>query len=333
MDDERREFAGVLRRFFEERSAADEVRRLMVSADGHDPGMWRRMAGMGLLELELPELAVVFEEMGRALVCAPFLSTVMGLAALRACGEEELASRVQDGSALVTLAWDEGGAWDLGAVGMLGGTRLRGTKNYVLDGHLADVLLVVALDGDEPALYAVEGAGVRRIRLTTLDQTRRLAHLEFDGAPARRIGDADAVRRALEVGMVCLAAEQLGGAQRVLEMAVEYAKVRHQFGRPIGGFQAIKHKCADMFVQVESARSVVLRAASDLSAAPWAAPLAQAFCSDAYFFCAAENIQIHGGIGFTWEHDAHLYFKRAKSSQELFGPPALHRARLAGMMS
>ncbi|TDB83829.1 acyl-CoA dehydrogenase, partial [Actinomadura sp. KC216] len=151
----------------------------------------------------------------------------------------------------------------------------------------------------------------------------------------RRVGGAEALERALDVAAVALAAEQLGGAQKTLDTTVEYAKVRRQFGRPIGSFQAVKHRCADMFVLVESARSAVLNAAAAADerpdGLPAAAALAKAYCSDAFFHTAGEAIQLHGGIGFTWEHDAHLYFKRAQGSRQLFGAPGLHRKRLAAM--
>jgi alkylation response protein AidB-like acyl-CoA dehydrogenase len=170
-----------------------------------------------------------------------------------------------------------------------------------------------------------------------MDQTRKQARLEFSSTPARLIGEeggaAPAVRRTLDLAAVALAAEQVGGAQRCLDMAVDYAKTRIQFGRPIGSFQAIKHKCADMLLEVESAKSAAYyagwAAAEDSDELPVVASLAKSYCSEAYFHAASENIQIHGGIGFTWEHDAHLYFKRAKSSELLLGDPSYHRELLA----
>ncbi len=170
-----------------------------------------------------------------------------------------------------------------------------------------------------------------------MDQTRKQARLELSATPGRLVGaegDGWAIlSKMLDLAAVALAAEQVGGAQKVLEMAVEYAKVRVQFGRPIGSFQAIKHKCADMLLEVESAKSAAYyagwAAAEDNDELPVVASLAKAYCSDAYFHATAENIQIHGGIGFTWEHPAHLYFKRAKSSELLFGDPTYHRELLA----
>jgi alkylation response protein AidB-like acyl-CoA dehydrogenase len=197
----------------------------------------------------------------------------------------------------------------------------------------------MARTDDGLSLFAVEADadGLLRTGMPTLDQTRKLARLEFASVPARLIGapgDAAAVlARTLDVAAIALAAEQLGGAQRALDMAVDYAKIRHQFGRPIGSFQAIKHRCADLLLEVETLRSAVAYAAAavaeDSSEIPVVASLAKAYASDVYFHVAAENIQIHGGIGFTWEHDAHLYFKRAKSSELFLGDASYHRERLA----
>jgi alkylation response protein AidB-like acyl-CoA dehydrogenase len=376
--EEQEELRTALRRFFADKSPSAEVRRLMGTAEGYDPAVWAQMAEqLGLQGLAIPEeydgsgfgvreLAIVLEEMGRALVCAPYLSTVVlaATALLAAAGEDtkrELLPGIASGSTLATLAWTEGERWDLASVAMTarpnalhyeqhpgdsggaggsGGWILDGTKTYVLDGHIADLVLVAARTDAGLSLFAVDGTapGLARTALPVVDQTRKLTRLDFAAVPARliRAGAEAALARTLDVAAVGLAAEQLGGAQRTLEMTVEYAKVRKQFGRPIGSFQAIKHRCADMFVQVESSRSAVLQAAAaadeDPGQLPVAAALAKAFCSDAYFHTAGETIQIHGGIGFTWEHDAHLYFKRAKASQELFGPPAHHRGHLAQLV-
>jgi alkylation response protein AidB-like acyl-CoA dehydrogenase len=204
---------------------------------------------------------------------------------------------------------------------------------------VANVLVVAARTPAGLSLFAVDenAPGLTRTPLATMDQTRKQARLELSGTPARLIGaDGGAsagLSKTLDLAAVALAAEQVGGAQRCLDMSVEYAKQRVQFGRPIGSFQAIKHKCADMLLEVESAKSAAYYAgwaaaeASDELAV--VASLAKAYCSDAYFHAAAENIQIHGGIGFTWEHDAHLYFKRAKSSELLLGDPTYHRELLA----
>jgi alkylation response protein AidB-like acyl-CoA dehydrogenase len=219
---------------------------------------------------------------------------------------------------------------------------IEGRKSFVIDGASADEILVSAQTDDGVGVFLVDGEsdGVERRGLETLDLTRKLAEVTFSGAKANLVGEpangVGALQRMLDRAVVLLAAEQVGGAQKCLEMSVDYAKTRHQFGRPIGSFQAIKHKCADMLVQVESAKSAAYyagwAASEDNDELPTVAPLAKSYCSEAYFFCASENIQIHGGIGFTWEHDAHLYFKRAKSSQLLFGDPAYHRARLGDLL-
>ena len=197
----------------------------------------------------------------------------------------------------------------------------------------------MARAGSGLALFAVEAGapGLTRRGLPTLDQTRKLARLEFGSVPARLIGAAGeagpALARTLDVAAIALAAEQLGGAQRALDMAVGYAKTREQFGRAIGSFQAIKHRCADLLLEVETLRSAVRYAAAavagDPAEVPVLAALTQAYASDVFFHVAGENIQIHGGIGFTWEHDAHLYFKRAKASELFLGDAAYHRERLA----
>ena len=221
---------------------------------------------------------------------------------------------------------------------------LDGHKSFVLDGAIAGLLLVAARVDDQVGVFAVdadaEPAGLTRQPLETMDQTRKQARLEFAATPARLVGSLDsggaAIDAMLDRVMVAVAAESLGGTARVLEMAVDYAKVREQFGRPIGSFQAIKHKCASMLVDVESSRSAVLYAlwavSVDSDEVPKVASLAKAFCTDVYLRGSGENIQIHGGIGFTWEHPAHLYLKRAKNVQLFLGSSDFHRQRLAGLI-
>ena len=317
---------------------------------------------MGLQGLHIPEefggsgfsyveLGIVLEEMGRALLCAPFFSTVVLAAnALLQSGDEaakqDYLPGIASGETIATLAFTEPSR-------QVGRVRhrddrprrratvytLTGTKMFVIDGHTADLVIVAARTDAGISLFAVDGdaAGLTRTPLSTMDQTRKQARLEFADTPATLIGAEgvgwDVLADVLDLAAVGLAAEQVGGAQKVLEMAVEYAKVRVQFGRPIGSFQAIKHKCADMLLEVESAKSAAyygLWCAAEMNdELPSVASLAKAYCSEAYFHAAAENIQIHGGIGFTWEHPAHLYFKRAKSSELLFGDPTYHRELLA----
>ncbi|MGD0699298.1 MAG: acyl-CoA dehydrogenase family protein [Trebonia sp.] len=363
--DEQEELRKIVRRFLEERSPESEVRRLMETGAGYDPDVWRQMAGqLGLHGLAIPEqyggsgytfaeVFVVLEEMGRALLCAPFLSSVVMAAGLLLSSDDETAKRdylpgIADGSTLATVALAEvSGRWDeqsitLAASAAGGGWTLSGEKCFVLDGQTADVVFVAARTGAGVSVFAVDrGAqGLTTTALSTMDQTRKQAKLGFAAVQARLIGTDGqgwaALSRMLNLAVVGLAAEQVGGAQRVLDMAVDYAGLRVQFGRPIGSFQAIKHKCADMLLRVESAKSAAYYAGSAAAAGgaelPVAASLAKSYCSEAYFYAAAENIQIHGGIGFTWEHPAHLYFKRAKTSQHLFGDPAYHRRLIAGQL-
>jgi alkylation response protein AidB-like acyl-CoA dehydrogenase len=360
--EEQEELRGSVRRFFEDKSPSREVRRLMETTEGYSPEVWEQMAAqMGLQGLAVPEryggtgfgfvdLAIVLEEAGRALLCAPYFATVaLAATALLESGDEDACAAylpsMASGQTIATLALaEDSGRWDPEEVTLAAersgeGWTLSGHKSYVLDGHVAQLLLVAARTGSGLSLFAVEapGEGVTRTALPTLDQTRKLARLELSRTPARLVGAeggaAGPLARALDLAAIALAAEQLGGAQRCLDMSVEYAKVRYQFGRPIGSFQAVKHRCADMLLQVESARSAALyaawAAAEQSPEVPVVASLAKATCSEAYFRAAADNIQIHGGIGFTWEHDAHLYFKRAKSSQLFLGDVAYHRAQLA----
>jgi alkylation response protein AidB-like acyl-CoA dehydrogenase len=264
---------------------------------------------------------------------------------------KDLLPGIAAGETVATLAFTEdGGSWDPASIRLAAtkdataknnGWRLDGHKSFVLDGHTADLILVVAATGTDGqlSLFAVTSTadGLARRALPTLDQTRKLARLSFNHTPARLVGEPGAARAALDhtldVAAVALAAEQLGGAQRALDMAVAYAKVREQFGRPIGSFQAVKHRCADLLVEVESLRSAVGYAAAAVAAdsteVPVLASLLKAYASEVYSHVAGENIQIHGGIGFTWEHDAHLYLKRAKASELFLGDASYHRERLA----
>ena len=364
-NEEQEELRKLVRRFCEEKSPSDQVRRLMDSDDNRDPQVWSQMAEqLGLQGIAISEehggagfgpveLGIVLEEMGRTLLVSPYFATVaLAGQALSASDDKEAKARwlpgIADGSVTATLALtEESGAWDLGSVQASAersgdGWSLTGVKNFVPDGHSADLLLVVARDGAGLGLFAVESSasGLTRTRLDTLDLTRELGRVELAATPAVRIGgDGDATDYLTKVGdlvLAAIAAEQIGGAAKCLDMAVDYAKIRVQFGRPIGSFQAIKHKCADMLLEVESGKSAAYYASSVVadggSEANIAAALAKAYCSQAYTHAAKENIQIHGGIGFTWEHDAHLYLKRAKSSELLFGTPAQHRERLAELV-
>lgn len=362
--EEQEELRRLARRWLSEKSPSPVVRSLMETETGYDPAMWAEMAQMGWQGMAIPdeyggagfgqlELAVLFEEMGRSLLPAPFFSTVaLGSAALLEAGSEkqkhDLLSRIAAGETTIAMAFTEpNGRWDETGVEAVAepsanGWSISGTKSFVLDGHTANVLVVAARTPEGVTLFLVEADtdGVARRRLETMDMTRKQAEVTLtnvwvsdDHLLGAAGGGWAVIARVLDKAVVNLAAEQVGAAQKCLEMSVEYAKTRHQFGRPIGSFQAIKHKCADMLVQVESAKSACYYAAwaasEDNDELAVVAPMAKSYCSEAFFHCASENIQIHGGIGFTWEHDAHLYFKRAKSSELLFGDPAYHRARLA----
>jgi alkylation response protein AidB-like acyl-CoA dehydrogenase len=359
--EEQEELRNIVRQFLEAKSPESAVREQMETEAGFDAAVWQQMAEqLGLQSLIVPEefggqgfgyveLIVVLEEMGKYLLPAPYFSTVvLATNTLLHAGDDaakaDYLPGIASGETIATLAFTEpSGKWDESGIEMSasddGGWKLSGTKMFVLDGHTANLILVAARTGSGVSLFAVdaEAPGLTRTALATMDQTRKQAKLEFDNVEGRLIGTEgagwDVLSTVLDLAAVALAAEQVGGAQRCLDMSVEYAKVRVQFGRPIGSFQAIKHKCADMLLEVESAKSAAYYAgwcASEMNdELPAVASLAKAYCSDAYFHAAAENIQIHGGIGFTWEHPAHLYFKRAKSSELLFGDPTYHRELLA----
>ena len=356
----------TVRDFLKDRAAEPSVRRAMETADGIDRALWRDLArSLGACGLTVPEglggagatfieMLVVCEELGRSLACVPYLSSVvlaetLLLDSTDADAQARWLPDICSGDTIASVALVEPGReWhgrdsQTQATYVDGEWRLTGSKTYVLDGHVADVLFVIARTEPGLTIFAVDAAapGLTRAQLPTMDQTRRLARVDLADAPGVLVaapGDAEKlIDRLLQITAVGVAAESLGGAERVLEMAVDYAKVRVQFGRPIGSFQAIKHKCADMLIQVESARSAVCLARQVLGAGqdselPTAAALAKAYCCDAYVFCTEENIQVHGGIGFTWEHPAHLYFKRARTNQLLFGDSYQHRERIARLV-
>ncbi|MFM7737399.1 MAG: acyl-CoA dehydrogenase family protein [Alphaproteobacteria bacterium] len=345
------------------------VRKMMEDESGHSPELWRKMAELGWQGLILPEeyggagltfvdLIVVLEEMGRVVLPGPFLSTAVfaGLAIAESGSAEQKKKwlpRIASGDLVATLALIEpSGRWDADGVAATAtpdgdGWKFEGTKLFVPDGHVAELLVVAARkpgskgqDGVSLFLVDAKTPGLKVSALKTMDQTRKLSEVVLSGVKVGRDallgaegGAWKAIERLADRGKVALCAEMCGGAQRVLDMSVDYAKVREQFGKPIGSFQAIQHKCANMMVQVESAKSATYYAAwavaNDVAEAPLAAAMAKAYCSDAYRFVAGEGIQIHGGIGFTWEHDMHIYFKRAKSSEVTLGDATLNREIVA----
>jgi alkylation response protein AidB-like acyl-CoA dehydrogenase len=344
---------------------ARHQRRAPGAADGprYDPALWQRLCGeIGVAGLAVPgeyggaaagpvETHVVAEELGTSLTPSPLLgSAVLATQALLASGDSAACQRllppVAAGTAVAALAWTPAaGHWDPGEVACQavppaspgGGWALAGTAHHVLYGDCADVLLVAARAPDGIGIFDVDPhqAGVTRSAVTAMDVTSRLAVVRLDGAAGRRVGGRGggaALARARDLACIALSAEQAGAARRALELTVGYAKVRVQFGRPIGGFQVIAHRLADLHVLVESARSVSYAAAA--AAAGPAGPgllaaAAKVYCSEAFTRVAAEMIQLHGALGITWEHDAHHFLKRAHATAQLFGPPAGHVARIA----
>jgi len=367
---------GMLRKlahdFLAKEAPMPTVRRMMEDDLGYSVETWRKMSELGWMGLIFPQelggtglcildLVVVLEEMGRALMPGPFFSTVMlGGSSLLEGGNDAQKTRYLTpliaGELKATLAVAEaGGAWDAAAVTATatadaGGFLLNGIKRFVPDAHVADLILVAARTepskgGEGVSLFAVDVPkdGVTVTTLETLDQTRKLCDVKLDQVrvgPDSLLGPRGAgsaiLQRVLDRAKGALCAEMCGGAERVLEMSVEYAKVRVQFDRPIGSFQAIQHKCANMLSLVEGAKAATYYGAwavsNDVPEASLAAAMAKSYASDAYRVVTGEAIQIHGGIGFTWEHDLQLYFRRAKASELTFGDGTFHRARVAELI-
>lgn len=360
---EQDEFRTSLRRALESRSPAKEVRRQMATEQGFDREGWTKLnQEMGLTAVHIPEayggagfgygeLGIVLEEMGRSLLCAPFFSTaVLATTTILNAGTEAdkkaLLPKIAAGDVTATLAFSEdSGLNDAASVAMTAtpsgsGYRLDGTKSFVLDGHTADLIVVLARKpgskGEEGlSFFTVDGkaAGLERRPLKTMDETRKLARLTFKGVEARLLGvegaAAAAFTKTLQQVIVCLANEMVGGAERLREDALAYVQMRMQFGRALSSFQTMKHKAADMLVDVELAKSAAYYAAAALDESdpevPMLASLAKASASEAYLQTAIHAVQMHGGIGFTWDNDTHLWFKRAKSSEVLFGDANQHR--------
>lgn len=362
--------------FLAEVSGSDAVRSAMATEAGYDATLWSRISEemywhavhipeeQGGLGLGYVELVALLEEMGKHLLCAPFFSTVcLGVNALRVAGTEAQKERylgqIAGEGLRATLAWSgAGGRWDASAIDASftlddEGARLNGSLHYVPDGHTAELIVVAARRADRTGesgiglfLVSAEAPGVSRNGVPTMDQTRRQASIELKdvrvAADDIMLDPGEAwprLEQVFDLARVAIAAEQVGGADRVLELTVDYISERKQFGRSVGSFQAIKHKAADMMLKAEAARSAAYYAAcvaDDFLAGSGspdelaeAASIAKAYCSEAYFFNAGCAIQMHGGIGFTWEHDMHLYFKRAKSTQLFLGDTSYHRERLA----
>ena len=361
--DEQEEFRSGVRRALQARSPTTEVRRLMATDAGFDRDGWKKLnQELGLTAIHIPEayggggfgfgeLGIVLEEKGRNLLCAPYFSTaVLATAAILNAGSEEqkkkLLPRIAEGEITATFAFSEdSGLTDAASVAATavpsGSTyRIEGTKSFVLDGHTADLIVVLARQpgttGDKGlSFFTVEGtaAGLDRKLLKTMDETRKLARLTFKSVEAKLLGTegagAAALAKTMQQAIVCLANEMVGGAERLREDALDYVKMRMQFGRSIASFQTTKNKAADMLVDVEMAKSAAYYAAAALDEGdddlPAVASLAKATAAEAYLQTAIHAVQMHGGIGFTWDNDTHLWFKRAKSSEILFGDANYHR--------
>ncbi|HET9877249.1 MAG TPA: acyl-CoA dehydrogenase family protein [Mycobacterium sp.] len=357
--DEQRALRRTVADLMAKRCTETHVRALMAADAGFDSAVWRELAAVGLLGLLIPErhggagagpveVAIVAEEIGRTLLVSPFLSAavlVPNLLAEAGDTKENAAvlPRIATGDLIATLAFAEDGSARLperiatSARSIGEAWHLTGTKRFVLNGQSAGLVYVLADTDAGPGIFAVEAdaVGLQMTPVTTIDQTRKQCRAQFADTPARLVGKpgsgVEAFTAALDRSAVALISEQAGGARRVIEMASGYAKTRYQFGRAIGSFQAVKHMCADMLLEAESAVSAarfVAAAFAERSPTRLAdLALAQAYCSEAYVFVAATNIQVHGGIGFTWEHPAHLYLRRARSDAQLLGDPSWHRER------
>lgn len=380
-NDEQQMIRDTAAAFLAEVSDSAAIRRAMATESGFEEALWQRITGemywqaihipeeYGGLGLGYVELVALFEQMGRYLLCSPFLSTVAFAtnALLVAANDEQKAEwlpQIASGELTGTLAWiAPGGSNGPQAVQATfekgpNGYSLNGTLRYVLDGHTAGLLIVAARarnssGEDGISLFAVPAntAGIQRTWLPTMDQTRKQAEIVLQNVtvPASALLGEEgngwpALQKTLQLAQIAVAAEQMGGAQQALDIAVEYTKGRYQFNRPIASFQSIKHKAADMMMKAESAKSIAYYAAciaqealfdgdAELAAElPEAAATVKAYCSEAFYFNAGSGLQMHGGVGFTWEYDIQLYFKRAKSTETLLGNAVYHREQIAKML-
>lgn len=361
--DEQEQFREFVRRFFDDTTPTTEVRRIMETEAGFDAGVWRRLSEeLSLTGLCIPEayggsgfgvteLGIAMEEMGRSLYPSPFFaSAILAAKTIEYCASEDekirLLPTIASGEKIATLAlMESSGSVDLGDVHMQAsgsGFQLNGEKKFVLDGCIADLILVVARTRSGLSVFLVDSAapGVKKSLLNVIDPTRKIATIEFTNTPATLLGVEGAAEtgllKMLDVAYIALANESVGGARRLFEDTLEYTKLRRQFGRTIASFQVIKHRMTDYLLSVELAKSAAYFAAtahdegaSDIS---MLASLAKAGASETYLQAAIDSIQLHGGIGFTWENNTHLWFKRAKSSEVFLGDPAWHRSRMIAEM-
>jgi alkylation response protein AidB-like acyl-CoA dehydrogenase len=361
--EERRAIAETVRKLMAEESGEKRIRAVMETKEGIDRELWSGLAQMGIAGLLVPsrfggaglgpvELELVAEETGAALACSPFLSSSVLAVGLLVVSQDEAACArllpgIAAGTTIATAALTgERGSWrpedvTVVAEGANGAAFLSGTASYVMHAGAADVLLAVAKTPDGLGLFEVapRQSGIAIEALPTFDRTLRLDRIAFARAPATRIGGAGlpVIEAALRLALIARAGEQAGGARRIFDMTVEYTKTRIQFGRPIGGFQAIKHMAAELLLEAESAtsaaREAALQLAQDDDNADEAIDLAAFACADAFAKIAATAIQMHGGIAFTWEHPAHLYLRRARAYTYLLGSSDHYRERFLTKIS
>jgi alkylation response protein AidB-like acyl-CoA dehydrogenase len=340
------------RRFFAGECPMSEVRRLMETDTAYDATLWRKLAAQGYAGIIFPEayggvalgkveLILLMEEAGRALLPGPFFSTVvMSGSVIDAVANAEhkkkyLAPICQGQARAAVAALESTASWDFEQIRMAAvGGKLTGEKLFVPDAAVADWIVVLAQNG----VFVVDAKspGAKISPMVSMDLTRKLYEVQFHNTPAEKIGELSGVGAAIDVATVALVAEMVGGMQRTLDMSVEYAKTRKQFGKTIGSFQAVQHQCADMYLETESSRSAAYYAAwalqENVPEASRAVSIAKIYASDASRAVGNRGIQIHGGMGFTWESDLHLYYRRAKASETAFGDATFHRERLARLV-
>ncbi len=357
LSEDTEQFREVVARFLADKSPTQAVRKCMASAEGYEPDVWRQLCGeVGLAGTHLPErfggfgfgpveLGITCQEMGRSLYCGPFFSSsVMAAHAIlnQASNEqkERLLPGIADGSVIATLVLDNVADADrLGRSLFSDGARLDGTANMVVDAHIAQGFVVIASEGDGLAAFWVDAmqSGIDVEPLEALDPTRKLSRVSLSSVEGERLGDGPVdVTRLWDQLCTALAHEMIGGAEALFDSTIAYLKMRVQFGRPIGSFQALKHRAADLLMELELARAVTHEAARVLASGegdPWTPNMAKAMAGDAYFAIAKQAIQLRGGIGFTWEEDVHLWFKRAKASEVLLGTPGWHREKMMMRMT
>ena len=340
------------RKFFAGECPSSEMRRLMETDTAYDAGLWAKLTDQGYTGIIFPEeyggvglgkveLMLLMEEAGRALLPGPFFSTVvLAGSVLDAVGspahKKQYLAPICRGEARATVAILEAGAnWNPRDVQLTAANgKLTGEKFFVSDAAVANFILVVARNG----VFIVDSKarGLKITPMSAMDLTRKLYVVEFKNTPAEELGPLTNLPRAFDVASAALAAELVGGMQRTLDITVEYAKTRKQFGKPIGMFQAVQHQCADMYLETESSRSAVYYAGwaleENAADAPVAVSIAKMYASDAGRTVGNRGIQIHGGMGFTWENDLHLYYRRAKASENAFGDATFHRERIASLI-